>query len=74
MSTKMKVIELEINSSDFAKFHKTCDYLFLADADYKDWCYRATFRKEGSRNVLVKLIYDDERKLFRLAWLFGRGI
>lgn len=73
MAKKMKVVELEIHATDFAQFHKTCDNLFLSDPDYKGWCYRCIFREEGPRIVRVQLIYDEEWKLFRLAWRFGRG-
>lgn len=70
---KMKVVKLELNSTDFAKFHQTCDRLFLSNPDYECWCYRARFGERGPRMVFIDLFYDDESKLFRLAWLFGRG-
>lgn len=70
---KMKVVRLELHATDFAKFHQTCDRLFLSDTDYESWCYRAFFSQQGPRKVFIHLFYDDESKLFRLAQLFGRG-
>lgn len=73
MPKKMKVVELDIHATDFTQFHKVCDNLFLTDPDYMNWSYRAVFREAGPRIVRVHLIYDEEWKLFRLAWRFGRG-